>query len=1021
MNKIIILSCFLFILSNIVIAQGIEGRVINNLGDPLFPATIKLKGKAVGAATNIDGYFTLKNVKTTDTLLVRFIGYEEQVIPVYNKTFISVLLRPSTAFLDEIIVTGYKIEKKKEITGAISKIKGEELKNNQSHSLERLLQGKAAGLLIKGTTGIPGGESWAVIRGFTSINSGTKPLFIVDGIPIDPLVQGGIGLSISPFSFLNPEDIESIEVLKDAASTSVYGAQAANGVILITTKKGKTGKTRFNFSTYQGVNTRLKDLELMSSQELVRFRMLQYKNDAQARGFDAPVGRGIWNGLQHTGFDFSPYSIATFKDVEENIPQEIIDQFIDTLPTHDWFDVPYRNGHVQNYQVSAMGGSESTQYFSSFSFNKTASHIKNTDFQQAKFRLNLDHKASDKIELNTTLSLSSNKQKSLDWNWAGVSPIQSGNTFPWNPVLDDFGNYQEPILGKPFNPLKHIELNSFTGTNNQLLGALSLQYQLFPTLSYKGTYGLDYYDYLWEFWLDPRTYLGGFNNGWRSIDNHRKFNQTTTHLLQFTPEIGKNQNLNAMLVWEYRDQKVRDHDVAGENFPNELFRTLDAAGNAIIVAESSSKFSYLGTLMNLKYALHNRYFINGSIRYDGSSRFGESRRFGWFPSLSASWRISEENFFGWDFINDLKLRVGWGTTGNSLISDFASRGLAVAGGNYMGSPGIYLQQLANEQLGWEQQKEWNIGVDYDFWKHRISGSLELYRRITSDILLNRDLVPSSSFYSIKENLGRLRNNGIELSLNAYVLNFKDLRWENRFNLALQGQELLELYSGKENEGEYLQVGEELWIWYMYDYAGINPANGRSMWYDHAGNLTYNPKGGDNIGAPNDDRKVFKTDTPNIFGGLNSALSFRGFTLSAFFSYEFGRMGKETLDNYYLDTNNPNVNHSKELWEDAWLEPGDLARWPIPGIRPLPGFSKNFISTTVQKIDYIRLKELNLTYDLPDRWLKKWKVNKANIFIQGTNLLTFTNYTGLDPEFAGSFSNLSYPLGKSYTAGLEIGF
>lgn len=1000
---------------------SVSGKVVNPAGEPLYPATVQLKGTMVGGATDFDGYFTLEKVEADDTLQVRFIGYLPQNIAVAGRTFIQITLRPSEGLLDEIVVTGYQTEKKSELTGAVSKIKGRDMEQNQSLSVERLMQGQAAGVLIKGRDGIPGGKSRVLIRGITSVNSGTDPLYIVDGVPVDSRIRSDVGLSGTPLAFLSPQDIESIEVLKDAASASIYGAQAANGVILITTKKGEKGKTRFNFSTYQGVSTRLNEQEVMTSQELVRFRMLQYENDALMRGFSNPVGRGILHGLQETGFDFSAYPIRSYQDAEENIPREDIDRFIEALPTYDWEGVSYRQGYVQNYQLSAQGGSEATRYFTSINLNSTESHLKKSGFRRAQFRINLNHEVNDKLQFGAKLSLSANRQTALKFNFFGESPIASGATFPWNPIFDEAGDYDEPLLGQPFHPLKHIDYSDLSGTTNQLLGAFFVDYQLFSTLKYRGSYGIDYLDYQWDFWVDPRTFISAYR-GWRSIDTERKANQTTTHLLQYTPRIGSDHSLNTLLVWEYRHQKAKYMGATGEDFPNELFRTLDAAGNTVGSRESTSAFKYLGTLLNAKYAYKSRYYLSGSIRYDGSSRFGATHRFGWFPSLSASWRISEEPFFGGQFVNDLKLRAGWGVTGNSLIGDFAARGLAVAGGfrgAYLGQTSIYITQLANERLTWEQQKEWNIGIDYALWKHRLSGSVEVYRRITEDMLFNRDLVPSSSFYSIKENLGKLLSRGLEFSINARVIDTRGLRWENRFNIALQHQEILELYSGKRNEG-LLQVGYPPALWVVYDYAGINPANGRAMWYDHAGNLTYKPSGGDFLGADNDDRIVLNYPT-DVFGGMNSSLSFAGFTLSAFFNFEFGKWGKESLDDYYLDVYRPNANHLRELWEDAWMEPGDLARWPRPGTRPLPGFPSYFVHRTLQKMDFIRLKQLNLTYDLPGRWLRKWSVHKASIFIQGTNLLTFTGYTGLDPEFDGGYSNLTYPLGKVYTVGVDVGF
>jgi len=1023
-----LLLCCTCMLTAILTAQNttdLQGTVYDESHEGMLGALIQIKGTSRGTSSGEDGTFRMNNVSLPATLIVSYIGYEAQEVLVTNATPVEVQLQPDAEVLDEVVFTGYRYQKKSEITGAISSVEIEEVPEAPAMSLERVLQGQASGILVSGSNGVPGGNAQVLIRGFTSIDAGTDPLYIVDGVQINQEPSNQFGIDLSPLASINPNDIASIEVLKDAASTSIYGSQASNGVILITTKSGQRGKTKFSFSTFQGINTQLRELDFMSSQELARFRMQQYENDAEVRGFSNPRGRGIVLGLFPTGIDFVELGINSFQQAEEELSDAFIQNFIDGLPTYDWFNAPYRNGHIQNYQLTASGGNQSTRLYASANYQSTESQLVGTDFQRAQLRLNVDHQATERLNIGTRINLSSVTQNGQHTSgfWA-ASNLITGAILPWNPIYDEeTGDFNEPLAGFwDINPLKETALNERRSQINQLIGSINLGYRISPSLEYRGTVGIDYRDNKQRDYGDPRTINFQDVDGRAFAGSEQNSNFITTQQLRFDRNLGGFHNLSTYLVWEYRQERLTDISATGTGFPNELFRYLSTAAIPTDVNSSLTEWKNVGTLLNAKYNFKEKIYLNTSIRYDGSSRFGEQNQFGWFPSLSASWRMSEEPFFKSGWVSDLKLRAGWGVTGNNRIPNFAARTLASGGFAYLNRSALALNALGNDRLSWEEQKEWNIGLDMELWDGRVSSSIDVYSRRTEDLLLARNLPTSSGFSSINDNVGELLTEGIEVTLRGKIISRSKFTWTANANISFQRQELLSLFGDQQSEASFIQVGEALNVWYAPEYAGISPSNGRPMWYDRNGNLTYRPSFGNTIGDENDDRQVVGQGIPSIFGGLNTTLSYGGFSLNAFFNYEVGRSAFESA---HIDNRNPQIfdsNQQTALLGNTWENPGDVSLYPMAMIGGIPGFDQYpYWYSYLERTDFIRLKALTLTYNFPPSLIRGWGLDQFSIYLRGTNLLTFTGYTGIDPEFTGPGNNYIFPNSKAYTIGVDIQF
>lgn len=1032
-HLLLILTIFssLTLLAQTRTVRGVITSSEDNTGLP--GVNILVKGTTRGTVTDIDGNYALSGLSDSDVLVFSFIGFIPIEEPVNGKTIIDLAMLPDYTKLEEVVVTGYGATLKREVTGAIGSVKGDVVKDVPVQSAQSLIQGRISGVLVQADNGIPGGGISLIVRGASSINAGNLPLYIVDGVQIN--IDDNSFTSGNPLAFINPADIESIEVLKDAASTAKYGSKAANGVVLITTKSGKEGKTQFTFNTYMGFNERIKELDVLNSQELIQFRLEQYERSERLFGRSNPLGAARIFALRSSGLDLTEYGVTNFtRDFAaqaEQIPQAEFDALVNSLETYDWGNALQRQGMLQNHQLSASGGSENTTYYVSGSFNRTEAPVRGTNFERITFRSNFQHKASERLSFGSNLSLSNTTQETdFSGGFFFTNPI-FGEPFilPWNPIFDaETGDYNEPLLGtNRDNPIKSIDLNDISTVTNQVVGNFHASYEIFDFLSYRGTVGLDYRELRDNFFLDPRTVFGATVNGRGIVRNSRNSNVITTQQLNFSKTINEDHKVSGLAVFEYRHEQFTGSNLQGENFPNELFRTVQSAAEPINVSSFTSEYKTAGFLLNGKYSFKDRYYIDLSVRRDGSSRLGLNNQWGTFPSASASWRISEESFFNVGVIQELKLRAGWGVNGNDQINgNFAARTLFSGGGAYNGQPAIFFSGLGNSDLKWEGKEEFNIGLDFELFAGRLSGSIDAYNNTPDNLILSAPLPGyAGAGGSVFRNVGKLRNRGLEISLNSVNFDVGGFKWSTNFNIAFQDTKVLELIDGRQNISFDVQVGEPLFLWYTFEYAGVNPANGRPMWYDRDGNITYQPSAGSDVGADDDDRRKQGSIFNDYFGGLTNQLSYKGFTLSAFFSYEFGKTGVESVQFYSYNPRNPfdlDSNKERDLVNQVWRQPGDIARWAAPSAEGFPNtLGARGGSAALQDLSYIRLKTLTLSYNIPETYLSKAGIGNVRIYAQGTNLFTATAFTGIDPEFTGASNRSRFPLNKVYTFGLDVNF
>ncbi|HYE54580.1 MAG TPA: SusC/RagA family TonB-linked outer membrane protein, partial [Chitinophagaceae bacterium] len=837
-------------------------------------------------------------------------------------------------------------------------------------------------------------------------------LYIVDGVQLNTRDDASFTQS-NPLAFLNPNDIESIDILKDAASAAIYGAQASNGVVIITTKKGRAGKTKFQFNTYAGVAQPLRKLDILNAQEYAQLRVEAYLNSSPTV---TPVS------AKRT-FLLNEVRIST----PTSITDKQLDSIIAQLPTYDWQDAAFQNGIIQNYEMSASGGNERTTFRVSGSYNMQEAVVTKADFRRGTIKFDLTNKATDRLTINTSLNLSSFQQDlpfSVEGSFLGSPAFAASTQLPTSPIYNADGTF----AGIPPNNLPGIlnqniiavaEFNKGYQRTNQAVGNISFDYRLAPWLTFRSFYGLDYRLIQGKLFRDPRTPDAFVRKGLGQVQSNWNTNFLTTQTLNFNHSINDRHRIDGLLGFEYRRENNEGISAAGDGFPTFEFTTLNTAANPVSVGEFFSGFRRMGVFGSANYNFDGKYIISGILRYDGSSRFGADNRFGLFPSIRFAWNISNEPFLASaNWISNLKLRLSWGQTGNDQIGNFDALGLYSGGLVYNNAGGITFSQLANPELRWEKNQTTNVGIDFGFFENRINGSVELYQKLTKDLLLGQQVQWTTGFTSFTQNVGSIENKGIEVTIGGDLIKSRvpdGFNWDVNFVFAYNDNRVKSLYNGlQEIPGDpSTRVGRRLGSVFTQQYAGVNPATGRPMWYDTLGNITYQPQARD---------RVYIGDAqPEYSGGLNNTLSFKGFTLDVFFQYEYGRLAQDQQVNFLIE-NISRLNAVQDVYAKRWTTPGQLTSFPRQNSNNAESKGSSALagSRTWFKADYIRLKNVTLSYDIPTSISGRLRLSNARLYVQATNIWTLSDWYGYDVEFLGTGLGI-IPQSKNVTVGLQLGF
>ena len=1018
-QKLLTVLTMVLLSSQLAFAQtgAISGQVTDaENGETIPGANILITELERGAATDMDGNYVIENVPTgTYTLTATFVGYTtfRQTVQVNanQTTTINIVMRVGAVGLDEVVVSGYAVTTKRELTGSITSVRAQDIQDVSLQSTEALLQGRAAGVNITTTSGNPGGAFRVNIRGNGSVNAASEPLYIIDGVQMS-FAQQSSQASNSPLNALNPSDIESIEVLKDGASAAIYGAQAANGVVLITTKRGSAGSTQVTARAETGVRSLARDVDYINSEQYVRYR---------AEGAAINSGVSLDNDISEFENAQRDFFLSFFGSPAENGGQ---------LASTDWQDFIFDDGVTQKYNISVSGGTQETAFFVSGGYEDTEGTAFGSDFSRLNLRSNIDHQINDKFRTSLNLNLSRSQQFGVcqDGNFINCPPSQAmfeaPMSFPFLPSGDFNPNTRFGLSNNPAVVRDEVERNNDVV---QIISNMNLIYRANDWLTLNGLIGVDYRT------TDDTQFRSAIaapaQGGFVTFANRNVRNFNTNLVANARQTFNGVHNVSGLIGTEYRRDFSESQVTRGDGLPGPFFKVLSATATPVTAAGVSTEWrlgSYFG---NAKYNYDEKYFVSAVLRYDGHSRFGNDTRWGFFPSLSGAWRISEEDFFDVGAVDELKLRIGYGTTGNSAIGNFASRGLYSAAGSYQGSTGLRPTQLANVNLGWEEAEEINIGLDYELWQGRVTGSVDVYQKDNSELLFNRPLPSDSGFGSITENIGEVRNTGIEFEISTVNVNTKGFMWSTRFNIAFMDNEIRSLPDGNDIDPddtfEALIEGEPIGLIQTPRWAGVNPADGRPMWYDADGELTYTP-------VQADDKVNYKDGQSNSVGGFGNTFSYKGLTLDAFFQFNLGQWAFPNTDFFFTRTPDFLMNLAVEV-EDRWKQPGDITHYPRAMVRGTDFLETDNYRTqlgthAMYNASYIRLKNVSLSYSLPNAVTERIGLNNVRLFASAINLVTWTQWPWYDPEVAFDsndiFNNLtaaSYPTERQVNAGIEIRF
>ncbi|MBO4561511.1 MAG: TonB-dependent receptor [Bacteroidaceae bacterium] len=969
----------------------VNGTVLSQEdNEPVIGASVLVVGTNVGTITDLDGRFSLTCPSDKATLRISFLGMES--LEVAASPNMRILLTQDTETLDEVIIVGYGVQRREAKTGSITSVAAEQIKDIPILSVDKMLSGKLAGVQVTQSSGQPGSSTSIRIRGTSSINAGNNPLYVVDGIAVMSGDDSNMTNTSNPIAMINPNDIESITVLKDAAAASVYGSRAANGVILITTKSGKEGKSQFTARAKYGISQLANDNNygVMTGQEL-----LEYQRDAIRNAGKDP------DNPQGGSTNYRPYELLTRDQT-------------------NWMDHFTRIGQQQEYEINMSGGSSKTKYYNSLSYNKTEGIYYGIDFSRMQARVNVDHEINKSLKTGTRINFGYTNSSDVPMqSLYYANPAFAGLTIlPWSPAYDENGNHYTMISeNSNTNPRATAQYDEQWAKRYSFNGSMYLEWSPIKQLTFKTTDAAEM-----SFIEDRRYWSNEAHNsaaGYPVLQAEQTQYRTltTSNTATYQDIIGKN-SIRALLGQEASHQYYWLFYEYAQSLNPQIPYLPSGSSDSMENDYDTSTETMMSFFGILDYSYDMRYYLQASIREDGSSLFGADNQWGLFWSVGASWNIHNEQFMqSATWLNTLKLRASYGVNGNNNISPYRQYGTYTSS-SYNGVTGLRPSTPANSKLSWEKNYSWNVGLDFRFMK-RFSGSVDLYTRKTTDMLLSKAQSSTSGFNSALTNIGSLQNSGVEFQFDADIIDSKDLKWSAGFNIAFNKSEILELAGDDEMvyaDDSRLRhfVGERLFTFYLKDYYGVNPVNGEALWRNEDGELTndYNAAAYIKAGSPE----------PVYTGGVNTTISWKGLSLSAVGEFKGGNKVL-IVENRYLqaDGNQMSMNQAKSAL-NYWKKPGDTGVAP----KPISGNATNsyqFASTRwLEKGDYFRLKDITLSYNLPKEMISKAGLSATRLYASALNLYTFHDVNFWDPErgVTGMGTGI-YPVSKSMVVGLEVTF
>jgi len=972
MKKFLLMLIVLLGFSTILMAQKVvTGKVTDEDQNPLVGVSVQVKGTTIGTLTDTNGNYELSIPADTRILSFSFIGMKATDIDIGNRTTVSVVMSVDVGLLDEVVVVGYGTQKRGNITGSISSVTTEDIQELPVIDVGSALQGRATGVVALSSGNQPGEGVTIRIRGRRSLTATNEPLYVVDGIPYEGNIVD-----------INPRDIKSMEILKDASATAIYGSRGANGVILITTNRGGNFPTTVSYSGQYGISSVLSLPDMMNGDEY--FMMKE-------------VG----------GRPFQPEEITAH------------DRGIST----NWLDLVLGKGYQQNHQLSVRGGEAKTGFALSVNYLNEEGVIKTQDFSRYSFRANIDHKVSDRIRVGTSTQLSNSVQ-----NW-GSNPYGTAiNLSPLAEPYDSEGNMvyrpgADPLL---WNALADFEKGNMVDERRTLrvFSNIFAELDILKNLTFRMNYGPDYSEYRRGVFQGTNSISrqGGLPRAQK--EHRRTYNYTFENILTYNLTKG-NHNLNFTGLYSIQKSKGEYTNIQAENVPYEtqLFHNIGTAEKVLAFGSDLSEWGIMSFMGRVNYELLGKYMLTVTGRYDGSSRLAEGNKWGFFPSAALMWRINKEDFMsGQELFNDLRLRASYGVTGNTGIDPYQTRGsLSRTIYSFGGSPayGYAPGAIANPDLRWESSATLNLGVDFGLLDNRISGSFEVYQTNTTDLLLERQIPITSGFNSVMENIGETRNRGWEFNLVTRNVTGGGFSWETTLNMFGNKEEIIDLYGTKADDvGNQWFIGHPLTVWYDYRKLGIwqlNEAEAAAVYALDPGEIKVEDVNNDNILNQND-RVILGSDMPTLTVGLGSRFEYKGVDLSFLLLGVFGH----TIYNQFEVNNATLQGRYNNLNIDYWTETNPTNEHPKPdGSMEYPYYST---SRGYKTGDFFKVKNIQIGYSFPASMLSKIRVKKLRVFVNFDTPFIFSQLAdNLDPEVYGGRVTSDVPSTRMNSVGVLLDF
>jgi len=992
--------------TSLVLAQQkiISGIVTGTDKDPLPGVTIIEKGTTNGTVSDSDGNYSITVSNENAVLVYSSIGMTPQEVRTTGKSLVNILLSEDAIALNEVVAIGYGTMKKRDLTGAITQVKNDVIFNKPNANPAALLGGKAAGVQIVSNTGTPGGGVSVRIRGNTSFNAGNDPLYIIDGVPSGDITT------------INSNDIESIEVLKDASASAIYGARAANGVVILTTKRGKSGKPVYEFNAYYGIQQVTKKIEYLNAEEQYQMTL---------KGIES------YNRNNPTNNIIRPQTELDHKAGYDT----------------NWQDEIFRTAPVQNYDFSILKGGDDLKLAFGLNYFDQEGIVISTGYKRLSGRFNFDLNISKKARIGASVNVA---RETRDKVPDGIQDATSvvGNAMrklPYEPIYEPDGSY---ALRERANPVAQARESHIFDHFTKGLGNVYFEFDLIDNLTFRTMEAVDYRDTKYEFFKP--SYIQGGTARPANFSNGEYITWLTENTLTYSNIFQKIHRLTALIGYSVQESKDYTTGGAGQQGSSDVIPTLNASAQKTNATSYKTSWGISSLFGRVNYSLMDRYLLTFNLRRDGSSRFGEDKRYAIFPAGSVGWRISEEPFFhNIPYINDLKVRGSIGRTGNQNISNYAARGIYSSGANYANSPGVYSGNFPNNELTWETTDQYDVGIDFSLFNSRIMLAADVYLKKTTGLLFNVP-VPSTTGYSNSlQNLGKIQNKGLEISINADVIKTNDFIWSSDFNISFNRNKVLELPNNARIITTYSQAsftdpsyfiteeGQPMGLFYGLKWTGeVYPTNEDALAHitevtgkkPLGGNYKYEDISGSD-GVPDKkitldhDRQVIGNPHPKYTGGWNNSFRYRGFDLLVSMQFSYGnsiynenrRMSGRFAYNAY----------TKDFL-DAWTTPGQITK--VHKVYPTTD-DDQFSSVFIEDGSYLKVKDLTLGYTLPTQLTSRIKLSNLRVYVSTYNLLTFTKYKGFDPDVNSQSSNVltsgcdsgTFPQMRSIIFGANIRF